>query len=456
MIAKILTPEIRRLLKEGDSKTLIDFFSDIHPRQAADFLETLKMPEIWAIIAILETHDAAGIFSYFDMDFQQNLVKEGKGKPLKDLLEDLSSDDRADLFKAMPAEDYERTIAFLSKEEKEDVEELIAHKEGTAGAVMSTDFAYCYVEQAVEDIFFYLRQYGESKETIYYIYVIDEHEHLHGVVSLKDAVMAQLNDKIEDIMTDDIITVKADEDQEKVAEKIKEYDLIALPVVDENNILLGIITHDDVFDIVQEEQTEDVEKMMGILGDVEDRDYLDVPISVHFKKRIPWILILFLLGNASSMVIGRYEDVIYQVVILSFFFSLLTGTGGNTGAQAASVVLRSLTLNGLRDSDLLKVLLKEFAISLLVATVLFVLMYLRVYLLYDDLPHYPIWKVSLAISLALAVQIVSSTLIGAALPILAKKVKWDPALVAMPAITTIVDISGLFIYLSIARLILGL
>jgi len=456
VVDKILTPEIRRLLKENDTETLIEFFSDTHPRQAAEFLESLEIPEIWSILAILETHDAAGIFSYFEMDFQQALVKEGKGKPLKDLLEELSSDDRADLFKALSQEDYDRTIAFLSKEEKEDVEELIAHKEGTAGAVMSTDFAYCYLEQAVEDIFFYLRQYGESKETIYYIYVIDEHEYLHGVVSLKDAVMAQLTDRIEDIMTDDIITVRPDVDQEEVADIIKEYDLIAIPVIDENKALLGIITHDDVFDIVQEEQTEDVERMMGIAGEVEDRDYLDVPVSIHFKKRIPWILGLFILGNLSSLVIGMYESMIYQVVILSFFFSLLTGTGGNTGAQSASVVLRSLTLNGITDSDFFKVLLKEFSISLLVAMVLFFFMYMRVYFFYGDLPHFPIWKVSLAISIALAVQIVSSTMIGATLPMLAQKVKLDPAVIAMPAITTLVDITGLFIYLSIARIILGL
>ena len=456
MINKILTPEIKRLLKERDNTTLIEFFSDIHARQAAEFLETLEISDIWSIIAILETHDAAGIFSYFEIDFQLELVKEGKGKPLKDLLEDLSSDDRADLFKAMLPEDYERTIAFLSKEEKEDVEELIAHKEGTAGAVMSTDYAYCFVDQVVKDIFFYLRQHGESKETVYYIYVVDEHEILHGVVSLKDAVMAQLTDRVNDIMTDDLITVRPDEDQEEVADIIKEYDLIALPVVDENNTLLGIITHDDVFDIVQEEQTEDVERMMGIAGEVEDRDYLDVPVSVHFKKRLPWVLALFLIGNVSSLVIGFHESLIHQVVILSFFFSLLTGTGGNTGAQAASVILRSLTLNGLTDSDFAKVLLKEFSISLLVAMVLFFFMYLRVYVFYGDLPDYPIWRISLAISVALAVQVVSSTLIGAALPMLAQKAKMDPAVVAMPAITTLVDITGLLIYLSIARLILGL
>ncbi len=456
MIKHILTPEIKRLLALRDYNTIGEFFSDIHPLQAAEFLETLTVEEVWQVLRALDAHSAADIFSYFDIEMQQQLLRQGKKKDLQTLLDELSSDDRADLFKALSPEDYQRTIACLSEEDKEDVEELIAYREGTAGAAMSTDFAYCYLDQTVEDIFFYLRKYGQSKETIYYIYVIDEHEHLHGVISLKDAVMAELTDRVNDIMTTDIITVRPDDDQEDVADVIKKYDLIAVPVVDEEHHLLGIITHDDVFDIVQEEQTEDVERMMGIAGEVEDRDYLDIPIWVHVKKRLPWVVALFFLGNFSSIVIGQYESVISQVVILSFFFSLLTGTGGNTGAQSASVILRALTLNGVTDSDFFKVLFREFGVALLLALVLFVLMYLRVYLFYGDLPDYPIWKVALAIALAMGAQIISSTLIGAVLPLIAHRLKVDPAVVAMPAITTLVDITGLILYLSIARVVLGL
>jgi magnesium transporter len=257
-------------------------------------------------------------------------------------------------------------------------------------------------------------------------------------------------------MSTDLITADVKEDQEVVAKLIEEYDVMALPVVDENGELKGIITYDDVIDIIKEEQTEDVERMMAISGEVEDRDYLDVPVFIHFKKRIPWIIILFFLGIVSSKVIGHYEEVLSQVVILAFFFPLLNGTGGNTGAQSASMVLRSLTLDTLEDSDFVKAFFKEFLVSLLVGTVLFTIMYISFYVFGFHDANFPVWKISLAVSLAMAFQVISATLIGASLPMIAAKFKLDPAVVAMPAITTIVDFTGLIIYFNVAKVILGL
>jgi len=452
----ILIPEFKRLIAEKDVETLKEFFTDFHPKQSAEFLEELKPEDIWFIIKLLDVDEAGSIFSYFEIEDQMDILKQGDDNSVKILLEAFSSDDRADLFKALDEQTYSRLIALLEKEDKEDVEDLISYEEGTAGAEMSTDYMYCYIDQTVEDLFFYLREYGSSKETIYYIYIVDENDRLQGMITLKDAVLSKPTDLIKDIMSTDLITADVHEDQEVVAKLIEEYDVMAIPIVNEDGVLNGIITYDDVIDIIKEEQTEDVERMMAISGEVEDRDYLDVPVLVHFKKRIPWIIALFFLGIVSSKVIGHYEDVLSQVVILAFFFPLLNGAGGNTGAQSASMVLRSLTLDTLEDSDFIKAFFKEFLISLLVGTILFLIMYVSFYVLGFKDPNFPIWKISLAVSLSMAFQVISATLIGASLPMIASKFKLDPAVVAMPAITTIVDFTGLIIYFNVAKIILGL
>jgi len=452
----ILIPEFKRLIKEKDNETLREFFSDFHPKRGAEFLEMLEPAEIWHILSLIDVDEACSIFSYFDVERQISLLHSADRKVARKLLEEFSSDDRADLFKALDEETYKKFIVFLSEEEREDVEDLIAHKEGTAGAVMSTDFMYCYVDQTVEDLFFYLREHGSSKETIYYIYVIDEKGYLKGMITLKDAVLSKPEEKISELMATDLVSGLITDDQEDIARIFEEYDVIALPIVDNEGVLKGIVTHDDVIDILQEEQTEDVERFMAISGEIEDRDYLDVPVMVYFKKRVPWIIALFFLGSVSSIVIGAYEHVLEQVMILSFFFPLLADTGGNTGAQSASMVLRALIVGRLKDNQLFKVLLKEVVVAVMLGAVLFSIMYLSVYLRFSDDQVMPLWRISLAVAMALSIQIVSSTLIGASLPMIASKLKLDPAVVALPAITTVVDFMGLIIYFNIAKLVLGL
>ncbi len=452
----ILIPEFKRLIKERDDETLRDFFSDFHPKRSAEFLEMLEPDEVWHVLSLVEIDDACSIFSYFDLDRQISLLNSADKKIARKILEEFSSDDRADLFKALDQETYKKFISFLSEEEREDVEDLIAHKEGTAGAVMSSDFMYCYVDQTIEDLFFYLREHGSSKETIYYIYVIDENEHLKGMLTLKDAVLSKPDDKISEVMSTDLVTGGLEDDQEDIARTFEEYDILALPIVDKDGILKGIVTHDDVIDILQEEQTEDVERFMAITGEIEDRYFLDVPVFVHFKKRVPWIMALFLLGSASSIVVGAYEDVLSQVMILSFYLPLLADTGGNTGSQSATLVLRALVVGKLKDTELFKVLLREATVAVMLGAVLFSVMYLSVYLRFSDTYAFPLWKLSLTVAVALSCQIVSSTLIGASLPMIASKFKLDPAVVAAPAITTFVDFTGLIIYFNVAKLVLGL
>jgi len=381
-------------------------------------------------------------------------LKDGPHHRVKDLLDHYSSDDRADLFKLMNSETYKSMISILSTEDRNDVQKLIAYDEGLAGSVMSTDFASGYIDQTVSSLIEKIKKEGPSKETIYYIYILDGPGYLKGLVSLKDLILAAGDKKVTEIMLSDIVTANIMDDQEDVARKIKEYDILALPIVSDDHHLLGIVTHDDVMDILQEEQTEDVERLMAISGEVEERSYLDVPVFKHFKKRVPWVIALFALGNLSASVVGHFEGILNEVVILAFFFPLLMGTGGNTGGQAASVVLRALTLQDLTEADFFKVIFKEMRIALLLGGILFCLIYLRVHFFYNDVDQ--IWKTALAIALALGAQVLTSTLIGALLPLMAAKAKLDPAVVAMPAITTIVDITGLIIYFKIAGAILAI
>lgn len=451
----ILTPEIKRLIVEGDNETLKEFFEDHHPRQSAEFLEDLNSGDIWYILSLMEAEEASTVFSYFELEFQVELVKNASTDRVRPLLENLSSDDRADLFKSLDEKSYKNLISVLPEDERADVEKLLSYEEGEAGSVMSTDYVTCRSMQKVSDVFQHIKKVAQGKETIYYIYVVNNDDVLTGVLSLKDLFLAEQSEIIKDIMQEDPVTSHISEDQEDIARKIEEYDLLAIPIVDSYGRLLGIVTHDDVIDILQEEQTEDVERLMAISGEVEERDYLDIPFLVHFKKRIPWLLSLFLVGNFSASIIDHFDVVLNKYVILASFISLITATGGNTGSQAASVVLRAITLQEIDFKDFFKVVFKEFRIALFMGSILAVILFARVFLVNLEGDTESI-KIAVGISLALIAQIVSATAIGSTLPLIAGKLKLDPSVVAMPAVTTIADLMGITVYFNVVKFFIGI
>ncbi len=451
----ILMPEIKRLIVEGDNETLKEFFEDHHPRQSAEFLEELGSGDIWYILSLMEIEDASTVFSYFELEFQVELVKTASTDKVRPLLENLSSDDRADLFKVLDENSYKSLISVLPEDERADVEKLLSYEEGEAGSVMSTDYVTCRSDHRVSEVFKHVKEVAQGKETIYYIYVVNKDDVLTGVLSLKDLFLAEPYEIIKDIMQEDPVTCHISEDQEDIARKIEEYDLLAIPVVDSYGKLLGIVTHDDVIDILQEEQTEDVERLMAISGEVEERDYLDIPLLVHFKKRIPWLLSLFLVGNFSASIIDHFDSVLNKYVLLASFISLITATGGNTGSQAASVVLRALTLKEISFKDFFKVIFKEFRVALLMGSILASILFTRVFVVNLGADPESV-KIAAAISIALVAQIVSATAVGSTLPLIAGKFKLDPSVVAMPAVTTIADLMGITVYFNVVKLILGI
>ncbi len=455
----ILVPEIRELLKKKRYKVLRSFLDDHHEKEIAEYLGFLNPKEIWTVLNLVDVYKRAEIFSYLEMETQVEMVSVELRKNVTELLMGMSHDDRADLFQHLEKDVADKLLLVLPPKERTDIINLTSYEAETAGAIMTTDYATLFGHDTVEESIKKIRREAPSKETIYYIYVTNEAGRLIGFVSLRNIILSRPKQKIMDVMKSDVIFIYVDDDQEKAAMMIEEYDLIALPVVDHSERLVGIITHDDAIDIIREEQTEDLEKLMAISGGVHEKSYLDVPAYTHFKKRVFWVIVLGILGLVSGLIIQRFQNILESLIILTFYMPLLNAAGGNTGSQSATVVIRAISLNELLPRDVFKVMKKELIISALLCACLGLMTYLRVLFFTVDsaIPsRFTLGKIAAVISLALSIQVVWSTIFGAVIPIIATKLKIDPAVVSSPALTTIVDMGGITIYFLAAKIILGI
>jgi len=430
----LLVAELRELLAANDTETLRRFCTANHPATVAELISGLDAGEIWRILHLIGVADRAEVFAHFDLDQQVDLAIGENRRETARLLEEMDPDERADLVQRR---------------------KLVSYAEGTAGAVMTTDYAALKPEIGMPQALESLRAQAPAKETIYYTYVVDEGHRLVGFVSLKDLILARPSQKVVDVMHRDIIWAGVNDDQEEVARKIEKFDLIAIPIVNGNNVLVGIVTHDDALDILRQEQQEDVEKFMAISGRHQTGEYLRTPAWTHFRNRVVWVVILGVLGLVSGLIVQNFEGLLLQFAILSAFMPMLADTGGNTGSQSATLVVRALGLDEVGPKDILRVILKELHVSVLLAVVLAFVAFGRVLVFggASTMPEgYSLVWVATAISIALGLQVISATLIGAVLPLLAAKMKWDPAVVASPALTTIVDMTGLLLFFGTAKL----
>lgn len=455
----LLIPELREMLAAGDSKTLRDFCESGHPAVIAELISALSSEEAWTVLRHADTPLRSEIFSHLDEDLQVEIVGSLRREEVARLLADMSPDDRADLFKQLPENLSESVLPAMAQAEREDIRRLSAYKEGTAGAVMTSDYATLSPQLTASHAIERLREVAPDKETIYYAYVVDERRKLLGLVSLKDLIVARREARVGDIMHGEVIFARVEDDQEDAARKIQKYDLLALPVLNGGDALVGIITHDDAIDIITQEHTEDMEKLMAIAGSHEAGVYLKTSYWVHFKNRAYWIVGLAALGLVSGLIIHGFESSLMNLIILALYMPMVADTGGNTGSQSATVVVRALALREISPKDVFKVLFKEFKIAILLAVILGVLSWGKVLFLSQgsEIPAgYSLAKIGAAIAIALGLQVVTATLIGALLPLGAARMKWDPAVVASPALTTIVDITGLLIYFTTAKLLLGI
>jgi len=322
---------------------------------------------------------------------------------------------------------------------------------------MTTDFATIVndmnVEQAIEKI----RSDAPTRNMVYYIYVVDQRMVMTGFLTLKDLVLAKKDQQIDELVNEVFIYADVNEDQESVAQKIIRYDLVAIPILNSINQLVGIVRHDDAMEIIQFEQTEDIEKMMGIVPSAEDESYLEISTWNHYKRRVPWLLSLALMGLISGVIINRFHSILEQFIILAVYMPLMASTGGNSGSQAAAVIIRAFALSEIQDQEWFKVIFKEIKISFLLSLSVGLLIYCQILLFpLSSASAESLSLISIAsiISLAITCQVISATSLGAALPIIVRNFGGDPAIVASPAITTIVDITGILIYFAIANLFL--
>lgn len=455
----LLVPELRELLSTNNVAVIRQFCDETHPAVVAELIGGLDSSEIRQILHLLPVSERADIFAHLELEQQVELATGENRRDMAQLLEEMAPDERADLVQGLDETVRLELLPLVARAEREDISRLVSYAEGTAGSVMTTDYAVLRpdfsADQAIQD----LRRQAPNSETIYYIYVVDDQRRLIGFVSLRELITARPWQKVAEIMHRDIISVPVDEDQEVVARSIEKYDLLAIPVVSRDNLLVGIVTHDDVIDILRQEQQEDVEKLMAIAGSHEAGKYLSTPAAVHFKNRATWIVGLAALGLISGMIIHGAHDALKALDVLILFMPMLASAGGNTGSQSATVVVRALALGEVSPGDLLRVISKEFRVAFMLGLVLGVVTFVEVLILSQGIeipPEFSLGRIGFVVALALSLQVFSSTVVGALLPMLASKMKWDPSVVASPALTTVVDITGLLIYFTIARSILGI
>jgi len=444
----IMAPGIKELLEKERYSEITAIIKELLPPDVAELFESLEHEEIIEIIKLIPREKLPEIFNYLSNENQILILQDLTTGRLKSILDEMPPDERADLFLKITPDLKKQLLSVMSEEEKRDVEKLMQYRENTAGALMTTDFAKVNPRMTVEEATSILRKTALKRETIYYIYVTDENNKLLGVFSLKDLILAAGNMIIEEIMNDRFIKVNLEDDQEEVATAFKKYDLLALPVVDTHGYIHGIITVDDIVDVIEKEDTEDFQKMAAI--ETIENAYLKTPFSIVAKKRIGWLLLLLITYTVSTQLLKHYSYALESVIALVFFIPMLSGSAGNAGTQSATLITRGLATGEIQFKQTLKIMRREICMGITLGIILGCLGFVRAYFMHAN----PL--LGLTIGSALAIVITIATFIGGLLPLLLSKIGIDPAISAGPFLTTILDITSIVIYFQVARVLLGL
>jgi magnesium transporter len=539
----IFTPEARQLLEKNDTEAMATFCDTLHPATVAEALSgDFPVEDVWRFLNTTSIRHQAAIFAYFPLEWQVRMV-EGTGRPhMARLIEKMSHDDRADLLRRLDPQVVEGLLRLVDEADRRDIATLVKYPENSAGALMTTDYAWLPATITIDVALERLRLQAPDRETIYYVYIVDDQRHLLGVLSLRDLILAPRTVTVGDIMEKNVVTVRVTDDREKVAQDITHYDLLAVPVVDETDRLVGIITYDDVIDVVVSEATEDVHRM-GAVGPLAE-NYLEARFTTVWRKRVMWLACLFLAELFTFTALSSYEDAIAEVVVLSLFVPLCISTGGNSGSQAATLITRAMALGQVQSRDWLRVLRHEITMGIALGLTLGVIGFVRASftpasvrssanprpeafrvevpldaplnsreevegwgpwkktiqvveiprgrlqsmvedhdtkialpedeklpppdtshpgLLVYQFPrkckvhHPPVpWeKLSIVIACAVAAICLWGTLIGSMLPLIFKRLGIDPGVASSPFVATFVDVTGIIIYFSIAKMVLA-
>lgn len=439
--------KVTELLEKKDYPQLKEILSDMNEADIATVLKELPQEKLPLLYRILPKELAAEVFVNMDSDDQEFLIRAFSDNELREVLDEMYVDDAVDVIEEMPATVVKRILQHTDPEMRKSINEILQYPEDSAGSLMTTEYVDLKKYMTVADAFTRIRRTGVDKETIYICYVTDENRKLLGIVTVKDLLLSDQTDKIFEIMDTNIISTTTLEDKEVVAEKFRKYDLLALPVVDRENRLVGIITIDDAMDVLQDENTEDIEKMAAITPT--DKPYLKMSVFEIWKKRFPWLLLLMVSATFTGRIIQNSETALQAYVVLTAYIPMLMGTGGNCGAQSSTTIIRGLSLGELHFRDTFKVIWKEFRVAFFCGVTLAAVNFGRLLLM----DHVTI-LVAGVVSLSMILTIILAKFIGCSLPILAKRIHLDPAVMANPFISTIVDAMSLLIYFQVAKLLL--
>lgn len=444
------------LLDEKKYQEFIREMDEYNPVDAAEFLTSLPSERLPAVFRLLKKDTAADVFAELEPELQEEIVKAMTDREVSGIIEDLYVDDAVDMLEEMPANVVRRIMKNAKPETRQMINKFLNYPEDSAGSVMTSEYIDIRANMTVSESLEYIRRTGVDKETVYIVYVTNTRRVLEGTLELKELIFASPDTLIEDIMDCETVSVTTTDDREVVASLISKYDLLALPVVDKENRLVGIVTVDDALDVLEDEATEDIEKMAAILPN--DKPYMRTGVFETWRKRIPWLLLLMVSATFTSTIITHYEDAIAAsgLMILTAFMPMLMDTGGNAGGQSSVTIIRGLSLGDIQLGDFLRVLWKEFRVALLSGITMAVATFAKVMLIDRIYTYDNGLMIAVVVSLTLALAIVVAKIVGSMLPILAKRIGLDPAVMASPFITTIVDALTLIIYFQLVSHILNI
>ena len=439
---------IKDLLTNKKYNELKKILNELNSADIPGILEEFDKEDVIRIFRLLSKEQAGEAFSYMESDMREKLLEDLTDRELKRVIDELFMDDTVDLIEEMPSNVVKRILKLVNKEDRNTINELLKYPEDSAGSIMTTEFIDLKENMTAEQALKRIRKIGTDSETIYTCYVLTEKRILKGIINIKDILIAPKEKFIEELMETNIISANTLEDQEEVAKKFDKYDFYALPVVDNENRLVGIITVDDAINVLQDEAQEDFEKMAAITP-TED-GYFEISVWKHAKNRIVWLLILMLSAAITGNILAQYEAAFAVAPLLVAFIPMIMGTGGNCGSQSSTLIIRGLATDEIKLKDIFRVIWKEIRVAFIVGVALAIVNAIRVIVQYRDI------QLAIVLGITLIVTTLVSKVLGCVLPMLAKRLKLDPAIMAAPLITTLVDVCSILVYFQVATSIMGL
>jgi magnesium transporter len=455
MVGKILLPEIRELIAERNFAALRELFREMPPADVAEVILDLPEDEQVIIFRLLPTPLAADVFEYLEADAQQQLLRAMAHEQVVAILNEMTPDDRTALLEEMPSAAARQLIKQLTPEERRIAQALLGYPEGSIGRLMTPDFVAVHDDWTVKEVLDHVREFGRDSETLNVIYVVDERGKLIDDLRMREFLLRPFEAKVSDFRDRTFVALKVNDTQEEALNAFRKYDRVALPVVDSNGVLVGIVTSDDMLDVAEEEATEDIQKLGGM--EALDEPYTTIPLLRMVKKRATWLIILFLGEMLTATAMQGYNGEIEKAAILAMFLPLIISSGGNSGSQATTLVIRAMALGELRLRDWFRVVRKELlsglSLGLILGTIGFFRISLWQYLHIFDYGKYH-WLVAFTVGVALVGVVLWGTISGAMLPFLLRRCRLDPATSSAPFVATLVDVTGLIIYFNVALFIL--